>query len=1045
MKKRTSAFIALILLLSLLITSCTSGKSEQSIAETSQNSESTAEPSAEESTESPDVSAEERSEGPETFTYRTPVTVGCVYTTSKPAGDSYPDSHGIELTDGIRCEREGAAYSDPRLAGYGIGEYNILAVTVDLGAKVDRLYAFELDYLDIDVSGISAPYSLGIAVSDDGSTFTTIGSRKIKGDGSASCETCVIELEKSVSARYVRFNVTTGNFWGFIDEVTAFADVAPERSADDFALAVKEAYKNAGMTEKELASSVDKIITGTPDRTLNRFDAIRGKRYSSSARSESAFTDPDNKLTDGSKGIGTENDTWVAYKCTKGLDITFDIGAERTDVAAFSLHAASLDVLDIGFPTYVSFAVSSNAGDWNDVGVVYAPTSGDDSVYDYVIELPVTVKARYVRVSLPSSELCKMYLIDEVGVYAYCGETNEAGTYPPVEFPKVETDVYWDKNSFGYGEKTNLLLGLPVYASSLTTPADMAENGSNGIGVLTDGKRASDNDIHNGEFFECHRGNGRELYFDIGKLSALSEFTSEFADLDSWGVDAPSSVNVRLSADGEKWFDVGNISIKTDTDFITSGKLTLDKAVKARFVCFAFDVNIWTGVSELEAFGTKSVENAIPLDEAGFKLYSEGGVGGKWASPSPDVLGGVHDVFLAYHSKTDDFSVETLMNVIGYTDKDGTTVDTLFDGVLFLMSGGFPSNSDGNTGSSNRYDKSDVDWLMEHIFADDKNLGALDTAVGKLKNGLSLNADYKVKYFLSLYTPNSSDFGDVDGDGKSETSSTNDGMKKIAGYLIDTYYKELSEHKYENVEFGGFYWYNEGITEGLKPVVSFVTEKVHENGSQVFWIPYYQAAGYTDWKNVGIDVACLQPNYAFSDDVPRSRLTDAARIAKKYGMCIELEMDYLAGGLGTASTQRYFDYLASGAELGYMTDAIHFYYIGLKNFDGEAYRSDTGRRLMYDYTYRFIKGTLKLRPDTIADASVRTEKDTPVVIDLINDASNKFFKVGVSPAHGSVTVTNDGKAVYYPASGFTGEDVFTFTYSERLDYSEDCRVVVNVG
>ena len=1045
MKKRPSTLITIILLLSVLLTACSGGNGNTSQTSSVTSDESIALPSAEESENESSEPSAEPSEEKETFTYRTPVTVGCSYKTSKPAGDSYADSYNIELTDGLKCEREGASYSDPRLAGYGIGEYNILAVTVDLGKNTDKIYAFELDYLDIDSSGISAPYAFGVAVSDDGENFTSLGSaKKIKGESDASCKTCLVELEKSVSARYIRFNVTTGNFWVFIDEVTAFADIGGDDGAD-FARSVSEAYKNSGITDAALTESTEAVRTGLPDRTLNRFDIVRGKAYTASEKSEGRFTDNGKKLTDGKKGTGTDNDTWASYKSGSGLEIVLDLGSERTDISAFSLHAATLGVLDIGYPAYVSFAVSGDKKEWNEVGTVYAPTSGDDTVFDYVLELPVTVKAKYVKAVLPSSELYGTYLIDEIGVFAYCSETNDTSSYPPVVIPKVESDVFWNDGESDYNDKINLLSGLPVQVSCLTTPGDMANNGAAGVGILTDGKHASKNDIHDGEFFKCFKGGGRNLYFDIGKVSALSEFTSEFTDLASWGVDAPSVVNVRLSADGEKWYDAGNIQINDKANTVTLGRLTLDKAVKARFVCFAFEVDTWAGVSEIEAFGTKNADNAADLSDSGFALTEESEHKSRWASPSPDVLGGVRDVFLAYHSKTDDWSCESFMNVIGYTDREGKTVDTLFDGVLFLLSGGFPSNGDGHTGGSNRYNKSDAEWLVKGLFADDKNIGSLETAAGKLKSELGLDDGYKIKYFLSLYTPNSDDFGDVDGDGISENSSNNTGMKKIAGYLIDEFYKEMSAHKYDNIEFGGFYWYNEGITESLKPVVSYVTDKVHEKGGQVFWIPYYQAAGYLDWKDVGIDVACLQPNYAFSADVPKSRLTDAALLAKQYGMCVELEMDYLAGGLNTASTQRYFDYLVSGAELGYMTDAIHFYYIGLKKFDGEAYASDTGRRLMYDYTYQFIKGTLKAKPEAAEDIEVNSEKGEPVEIELMPYTYDKLFCLGVSPSHGSVTVTNDGKAVYYPASGFTGKDVFSFRYSERLGYSDECKVVVNVG
>ncbi len=845
-KKIQSVFLAFLVILSAVLTACSGGNTETSAEQSGSFGESAAassEASAEESTE---ASGEESSEPAEVFTYRTPVTVGCSYTTSKPAGDSYADSYGIELTDGLVSEREGAAYIDAHFAGYGIGAYNILSVIVDLGETKDRLYSFEVDYLDIDSSGILAPSAFAVAVSDDGKTFTSLGSIKIKGESNSTCKTAVIEIPHSVSARYIRFNITTGNYWVFIDEVTAYADIEGGSGNDGFKKAVSASYADDMPTDAEITESLGKVSSGVPDKTLERRNIVKDKAYKASVKSQGDFADDGRKLTDGKTGAGIESDTWAAYPADNGVEFVFDIGRERTDIAAFSVNAAAANVLQIGYPVYVSFYVSSNKNDWYPVGMVFAPTTYD-AVYEFVLELPVTVKARYVKAVLPSSELYAQYLLDEIGVYAYWGET-----------------------------------------------------------------------------------------------------------------------------------------VKPE-------------------------------------------------------------ISGSWLSPSPDTLKGVHDVFLAYHSKSNNWSASTFMNIIGYTDKEGNTVDTLFDGVLFLMSGGFPSNSDSSTGGSNRYNMSDVNWLIKTLFADGKNISALEEAAGDLKTRLKLDDGYKVKYFLSLYTPNSEDFGDVDGDGVSENSLDNTGRKKIAGYLVDEFYKEFALHEYKNIEFGGFYWYNEGISDNLKPVVSYVTDKVHEHNDQVFWIPYYQAAGYTSWKDVGIDVACLQPNYAFSDTVPKSRLLDAAKIAKKNGMCIEIEMDYRAGGINTASTQRYFDYLASGAELGYMTDSIHMYYIGLTNFDGDAYRSDTGRRLMYDYTYRFIKGTLEVHPEVIDVPEAHTDKDSEIVIDLVSDVGYKQFETFVSPSHGSVTITADGKAVYYPAKGFTGKDTFGFRYTERLGWSDECTVTVNVG
>ena len=1043
MKKKVSVLLAFLLVFSVLVTSCGGNEEEPSSvsAESSEDVISAAESSAETSSEaSAAESSAEESKEPVVRTYRTPVSIGASYTSSAAAGADYEDSYGIELTDGIYAERESVSYNDTKLSGYGIGASSTVTFVLDLGETKDDLYAFEIDFLDTDTAGIKAPASFTVSVSDDGTTFTTLGNVRIKGESNSTCKAVAFESEENVSARYVRFAVTSAGFWIFIDEITVYADVEGASGDSAFDETVENAYKNASAADR---GSIEKIKTGTPDKSLNRFDAVRNKTYTSSVKSAGEFADNGKKLTDGNVGYGIEDDTWTAYPAENGVEFVFDLGAVKDDIAAFSLHSAILGVMKIGFPTYVTFSVSADKKEWTEVGTVYAPTEYDSVMYEFVYESPYTLSGRYVKAALPATNEYEKYMLDEIGVYRYCTDTNDISFYPPVTFPEAETDVLWEKDS-DWDEKLNLLLGLGVQVSSVNTPQGTDNNTKITSKVVTDGKHTKSNDIHNGFFFKFYGGSGRSMYFDIGHLSALSEFTAEFTDLASWAVHTPPTVTVSLSTDGKKWYSVGDIVI-SDREAVVSGTLTLEKAVKARFVCYSFGVNAWAGVSELEAFGTKNTEGAIDLKTAGFEEAASPEGVGKWRDSDPDVLGGVHDVFLAYYSKTADWTEETFKSVVSYVDKSGKSVDTMFDGVLFLMSGGFPSNSDGSTGGSNRYNKSDVSWNIKKLFSDKNNIGALDSVVGKMKTELGLSDDYKEVYFVSIYTPNSTDFGDVDGDGKSESSNSESGKEKIAKYLIDEYYKEMANHEYKNLVFGGFYWYNEGISEDSMAIVRFVTDTVHTHGDQVFWIPYYEAEGYSRWAEFGLDVACQQPNYAFHEDVAISRLDEAAAIAKQYGMCIEIEMDYRAGSSNELFTQKYLDYLAHGAKAGYMTDAIHMYYIGISNFTGSAYTTDTPKRVMYDCTYQFIKGTLDPVPDAVDSISASASADTKCEIELNPEGKDYIYKVYTSPSHGNVTITEDGRAFYYPDKGYTGSDTFSYVYSERLGYSEECVVNVTVG
>ena len=60
------------------------------------------------------------------------------------------------------------------------------------------------------------------------------------------------------------------------------------------------------------------------------------------------------------------------------------------------------------------------------------------------------------------------------------------------------------------------------------------------------------------------------------------------------------------------------------------------------------------------------------------------------------------------------------------------------------------------------------------------------------------------------------------------------------------------------------------------------------------WIPYFQAAGWSDWRSLGFDVATMQPNWAFHS---HPGLNNSAELFAKVandtscaGMGVEMEL-----------------------------------------------------------------------------------------------------------------------------------------------------------
>ncbi|NCA67795.1 MAG: DUF4855 domain-containing protein, partial [Clostridia bacterium] len=305
-----------------------------------------------------------------------------------------------------------------------------------------------------------------------------------------------------------------------------------------------------------------------------------------------------------------------------------------------------------------------------------------------------------------------------------------------------------------------------------------------------------------------------------------------------------------------------------------------------------------------------------------------------------------------------------------------------------------------------------------------------DKTVGKVKDTLGIT-DYICNVYPTLIYLSSdiTDFGDVDGDGKSENLSKVADRIKVAEWFIDLVINSFEDKHYENIRLSGFYWYREDIVSGDAETLTGISDTVHSKGYQFFWIPYYSAYGNTDWESYGFDTACLQPNFAFDDVTQFARIKQAADLAKANNMSIELEISWLVPA-NELYLRKYFAYLKGGADYGYMTDAMHMYFQSYDIF-GMACRSDIPEyRLVYDYTYQFIKGTYEIQAINIADAVFNIAKNKPFTGSFSDgEEGNLTFAIDVSPVYGSVKCNSNGTFTYYPAADFTGTDTFTYIVS----------------
>ena len=973
---------------------------------------------------------------PESETYTNIVSNGKQYTVNRQTGESYPDSYDSELTDGV--SNVSTSYFSNSFSGY-ITDFS---VTVDLDDDGKALNRFELSYLSTSEAGINIPASVKVYASNDNNSWNFLGAMTVPAFYEGKVMVAYLEVVNAVDYRYIRYDIVRTTTWVFVDEITIYSEQA--RLIQSKYQQIINAYANDTVTDSEMTNNINSVSTGILFNKNKGTSAVSvGCDYLLDCSGFDWRTgNKESVLTDGaSTETALESGSWLGIDAENGVEITVDLGEVRSDIYGFTAHCFNRETTGIVLPDYVDISVSKNGTDFVKIGRSYAAVSEQEN-YVFRVLLSELIKARYVRFTFPEENGC--YWIEEIEVLANSNEQQDNATlYGSFDFVTTAEPSYWDKTD-DYNKEQNLILNLypQILSDSYLEYANYCDsNTPETSSILTDGKTTNDNYCYNGLWHHFHVGNGRSLYFDLGNISAVSGFSARMLVNEDWAIYAPDVIRLALSENGTDWYLAGEI-YPSDGEIVYASK-TLGSSYRARYAMLWFDVNCHVFMDEIQIIGKKNVSGAVSLTE--LEVYQNTSNDSDYygyMKPSEDILGGVEDVALIYHNIVD-IDEDHLLPYVAYLDKDGNITDTMFDGFLFL-----PSTAELPSGGrpyGTNY-ASDWNYLFDDLFASGKNFDALDKTAQKVKNALN-KTDYKLKVFVTIPHMDDSlyEFGDIDFDGNNDSLTTLDNRVYVAKCYAERVIKAFNAAGYENLELCGFYWFHEEIRDGDVETARAVNAMFDEIGYQLFWIPYYQASGYSNWYDLGFDVACYQPNYAFSLSVSEPRLSSASDAAKRYGMCIEIEIDGAALS-DTRYFQKYMDYLSGGIKYGYIDDCIHMYYQGIGYF-GNACRSDDAKiRLIYDYTYQFIKGTLENEPDTVNGISCSTEINESYYGTLNRDNSETVkYMLSSSPKHGTVTISENGEYVYLPNKNFTGTDVFSYQISNYLGWSEECFVSITVG
>lgn len=288
----------------------------------------------------------------------------------------------------------------------------------------------------------------------------------------------------------------------------------------------------------------------------------------------------------------------------------------------------------------------------------------------------------------------------------------------------------------------------------------------------------------------------------------------------------------------------------------------------------------------------------------------------------------IHDLVLIYQGGSHrlDWTEDQFLPYVIHEDSKGNK-DWFFDGFLFLEF----KDGKGRCYTS-RYEKlsarkQEWEWLLGRIFEEGKALSALNNCIGKQKQILG-NPGFKHRVVISVpeAIPDQKDWGVLNG--KALDFSKDADKYAACKWFIDEVETRFRNAGYSNLELAGFYWVAEDIVTSRLQTVP-LGDYVRSLNKKFYWIPYWNAMGYSDWKSLGFDVAYAQPNHFFDAQIPDHRIDNTCALAYTHNMGLEVEFDDRAlAGAKNSFHKRLVAYLDKFESNNVYADAAIAYYEG---------------------------------------------------------------------------------------------------------------------
>ena len=270
-----------------------------------------------------------------------------------------------------------------------------------------------------------------------------------------------------------------------------------------------------------------------------------------------------------------------------------------------------------------------------------------------------------------------------------------------------------------------------------------------------------------------------------------------------------------------------------------------------------------------------------------------------------------------HHREPMHWSAERLAPHVSFVDETGKE-HWLFESFLFIESQDRARGLIYSVAPSGKSaDKASWEALLDRWLAPDGDVKALDDAVAAARKRIGRKPARRQAVIITIPDPvmlerfsdkksSTTYWGSVDGR-QLDFQDVNDQILAVKWYVGEARarFKAL---KLKNLDLGGFYILSEDLPNGFgetpaerlnilykrwETILPAVSAYLHADGLGLYWIPYHLAPGYKNWKQLGIDMAYMQPNY-YWDLFKKGRhpFEKTIQAVKDYDMGMELEFEY---------------------------------------------------------------------------------------------------------------------------------------------------------